>query len=196
MSPRTPRRRVVADAVGHVLDSRSSYDRIETWFDAILELLPGDGSLDEQIIDLLELNVRGGYGREEERIRGEYDEHIHFWSELARRYPGSPKLLGFAADTCLLSGDVDGSMAQFLSVFHKDPVLVYKFGGELRDFMRRDVSNWLQYQLVLVKAALASGDKDYAVALYRELLDHYRDDEESLRHVRRLAIESGQGCAP
>jgi hypothetical protein len=156
---------------------------------ALLELLPGDESLDAETVGELEHSIRGGFGDEDTHIAGHYDEHIAFWRELARRYPGSPKLLGFEADTLLLAGRVEEAMKRFLDAFAVEPRLVYEFGGEIADFMGRDPDDWLAYQLVLVRAALANDDREYASDLYSTLLKQYANDEPAMRTIRRAALE-------
>ena len=65
---------------------------------------------------------------------------------------------------------------------------MYDFGGELHDFYLEEGGEyWLEYQLVLVRAALRTGNEDYAKEVYRRLLEEYRDDEAALKKIYRLA---------
>lgn len=171
-----------------LLLSRDSFVTTREWFDAVATALEEDKVLEPETLELLELRIRGPFGHEQERIGGEHDEHIRFWLRLAEQFPDEPNLVALAADTMLLQGRTTEAMDHFLQAFASKPELVYRFGGEIRDFMREQGGDrWLRYQLVLVVAALATGNEEYAKDLYSQLLEEHRNDEDALRKVRALA---------
>jgi tetratricopeptide (TPR) repeat protein len=178
-----------ARSLKQVLDNRSQYSSTQEWLDSLLGVLqPWDRLMDDSL-SLLEPELRGGYGWEYTKIQNEYEEHIAFWRSLVNSFSGQPKLLGILADTLLLAGRRDEALDLFLQAFHQDPTLVYEFGGELYDFyLEKGAEQWLEYQLVLVRAALKTDNEDYAKDVYRRLLEEYRGDEAAMKKIYKVAV--------
>jgi tetratricopeptide (TPR) repeat protein len=173
------------------IDARKEYPNTQAWLDSLLEVLSGEQRLMNDSLALLEQELRGGYGWEYTRIQDEYAEHISFWQTLSQRFPDQPKLLGIYADTLLLAGHTEQALEAFLLAFAADPTLVYEFGGELYDFyLEKGGDYWLDYQLVLVQAALKTDNEEYAKEVYRRLLVNYRNQPAAMQKIKKIAIES------
>jgi tetratricopeptide (TPR) repeat protein len=177
-----------ARSLKQVIDERSQYSNTREWLEKLLAVLRGDPRLRDDSLSFLEHELRGGYGWEYTKIQEEYEEHITFWRSLAQQFNDQPRLLGILADTLLLAGHRDEALDQFLEAFRQDPNQVYKFGGELHDFyLEKGGEYWLEYQLVLVRAALKTGNEDYAKEVYRRLLDEYRNDGAAMKKILHVA---------
>ncbi len=177
-----------ARALKQVIEQRNQFVNTQVLLEKLLQVLRGWDRLMEDSLSLLEHELRGGYGWEYTKIQNEYEEHIAFWRSMAQHFSDQPKLLGILADTLLLAGRRDEALDLFLQTFQKDPTLVYEFGGELYDFyLEKGGDQWLEYQLVLVQAALKSDNEDYAKDLYRRLLEEYRGDEAAMKKISRIA---------
>jgi tetratricopeptide (TPR) repeat protein len=186
MSARTPQVRQVLD----VLNARQRYPDAHAWFEGLLALLPKGQELEEETERALESHLRGGYGAEYVKIGDDLREHLRFWKTLAERFPEKPKMLANYADTLLLAGQIPEAMDTFLAAFQKDPVLVYKFGGELHDFMKElGGPRWLEYQLTLLRAALAEPEinRDYIRETLDSLRREFKNDPEALRRIDEIA---------
>ena len=170
-----------------VLDKRNLYSSTQDWLESLLALFHAEETMQDDSLDLVEQELRGGYGWEYTKIQDEYNEHISFWRRLAQRFPEKPKLKGILADTLLLAGRKDEALDLSLEAFRLDPILVYKFGGELNDFYKeKGGEHWLDYQLVLVRAALESENEEYAREVYQRLLEEHRGDEAAMKKIYRI----------
>lgn len=177
-----------ARRVQDVLEKRNAYTSTQDWLESVLGAFLTDEPLHDDSLSILEQQLRGGYGWEYTKIQDEYDEHISFWRRLVQRFPKNPKLLGILADTLLLAGRKDEALDLFLDAFHQEPTLVYEFGGELNDLFREKGGEyWLEYQLVLIRAALKTDNEEYAQEVLRRLLEDYREDETAMKKIYRVA---------
>ncbi len=175
-----------AQQVLDILNARGSFPNARVWFDGLLDLLPKCQEFEEDTLVALESHLRGGYGSEYLKIGDDLREHLRFWKTLAERFPEKPKALGNYADTLLLAGHIPEAMDAFLAAFEKNPVLVYKFGGELYDYMKEmGGERWLGYQLALLRAALAEPEPDrgYIGETLDSLRSEFRNDPEALRRI-------------
>jgi tetratricopeptide (TPR) repeat protein len=184
-----PRLSDQARSLKQVIDQRIQSANTGKWLEKLLEVLRDWDHLMDDSLRLLEHELRGGYGWEYTKIQNEYEEHIAFWRSLEQRFSDQPKLLGILADTLLLAGHRDEALDLFLGAFQQDPALVYEFGGELYDFyLEKGGEHWLEYQLVLIRAALKKDNEDYAKEVYRRLLEEYRGDKAAMDKIYKVAV--------
>lgn len=177
-------------SVESILNDRRSFDTLQARFEALVSDLTQDTKLHSETLQTLEHRVRGAFGTEADTIGGHMREHLWLWAHLWDHFPEYPILLAFHADTLLLFGEIDAALGEFLTAFGHEPELVFHFGGEIADYMEQSgPERLLEYELILVRAALADNDQEEAARVLGMLLEKYRNDPDRLRRVRGLAFE-------
>src|SRR5438105_137183 len=136
------------------LRSRQPSEPAAAWLGRMLDSLPPDGELDDELLDAVVRRVNGSLGDEQRNVEEDPEAYVDFWRTMADRLPSHPLARAAYADTLLLTGDTDGARADMLKALEADPTLLYRMSGEYRDLMERaGGKDWAAYRALAVKAA-------------------------------------------
>jgi len=138
----------------------------------------------------LERELRGCYGAEYLKIGDDWPDHVRFWKAMAERFTDDLKVQAIYADTLLLGGSNEEAMDAFLAVFDRDPLLVYRVGGDIGECMEQlGGERWFQYRLNLVRAARADEAEELLRELADELISEYKNDTNALERIAKAMTE-------
>jgi len=184
------------DAVIRALEQERPDEPEAVRLGRLLDALPPGRPLSPKAIDILSHALRGGLGDEHQRLDRDRQAHVSFWRELSDRFPTVPRLRGIYGDTLLLTGDPGGARQQFLAAFTADPLLLYGFGGELRDlFQLAGGGEWAAYRALVIKAADIDdpvGNRDYVAEQQSALLADLRQEPDLVPGVLRILQGTGR----
>ncbi|MFE0025052.1 hypothetical protein [Amycolatopsis sp. NPDC059021] len=173
--------------VFQALESRRPGEPAGPWLSRILAALPSERPPSEKCVDTLAHVLVGGAGDVHPHLDEDPAAQVGFWRTLSTRFPGVPRLRGIYADTLLLTGSTDEALREFLAAFTADPLLIYRFSGDLSDlFERAGGVSWALYRALVIVAAERDdpdGNRDYIAEQQRLLVHDLREQPALLQPV-------------
>ena len=180
----------MAQPLRQAISSRKPSEPAAAWLGRLLDAMPPDSDVDDELLDQLWHAVNGSLGEEHARVGEDPEAYRDFWARTAARLPSHPLARAAYADTLLLTGDTDDARPEMLAAFESDPTLIYKMSGEWRDVMERaGGKDWVAYRALAVRAAVLddpSMHEEYIAEELRGLIDDLGDDQDLRREALRI----------
>jgi hypothetical protein len=172
------------------LGSRQPSDSAAVWLGRILDAVPPDAELDDELLDQIARRVNGSLADEQRHIEEDPEAYVSFWRRMAERLPSHPLARATYADTLLLTGNTEAALDEILAAFEADPRLIYRMSGEYRDlFERAGGRQWAAYRALVIRAAELDDPelhKDYIDDELKQLIAEVGHDPELRREVLRI----------
>jgi hypothetical protein len=172
------------------LSSRQPSDSAAVWLGRILDAVPPDAEMDNELLEQIRRRVNGSLGDEQRHIEEDPEAYLTFWQQMADRLPSHPLARAVYADTLLLTGDTDGALDEILAAFEADPTLIYRMSGEYRDLLERAGGpRWAAYRALAIRAAELDDPKlhkDYIADELEQLMAEVGHDPDLRRVVLRI----------
>jgi hypothetical protein len=170
--------------------NRQPSDSAAVWLGRILDAVPPDAEMDDELLGQIVRRVNGSLADEQRHIEEDPEAYLSFWRRMAERLPSHPLARAAYADILLLTGDTDGALEEMLAAFKADPTLIYRMSGEYRDLMERAGGReWAAYRALAIRAAELDDAKlhqDYIADELKQLMAEVGHDPELRREVLRI----------
>jgi predicted Zn-dependent protease len=170
------------------LSSRQPSDSAAVWLGRILDAVPDDAEMDDELLDQIVRRVNGSLADEQRHIEEDPEAYLAFWHRMADRLPSHPFARATYADTLLLTGDTQEALDEILAAFRADPRLIYRMSGEYRDLLERaGGAEWAAYRALAIRAAELDDPtlhEDYIRDEVKQLIADVGDDPA----LRRLVL--------